>query len=761
MTGTIFNVQILNTAGQGAFLFLGEANCLQITLTNVSAGPVSLAAPFSVSLDFDLLPGATSIAGATVAAPSGASVAPEDSGWTVQWPAGGALAPREALTFTISGLAVDPHLAVGAINLLAFWLDDGATITLPLIAHPAQGLKTLALNHGWADEIEGPLAAYAARGTVLVTAPDLPRIHNRLALRLQNPSRDKIVVGKDARPVFYINLPTSPTAHSGAARFNALCTEEEARDVTASVETDGVPWTISKDSDRPGRLILEPDLLPAGVLFDIGQSVIVYIDNLVSTLQPFTSSVHIVSRSLDGYEDGYFVTPVQKRKPLPTIARFEARYVDQFTGPAYQNQPVTLSWETWGANVDQPVSILSDGFGLIEANLPASGELVVHPTAVTTYYRLILNCENAPADAHLTIFVGEATAEISAAKAVVSPGEPVKITYKVTNATKFSIAPGVLAERAGGQTVIESFDRTQTSLVTYLLTVDGLGGPKTASVTVDLPLPLTDTAIYMVLDDDQLWEMDRNRNFIPRGQLARGAGAMIGSIEPLGNSIYFANGGPVAWRYDAASQTLTELTTSNDQYDNPGPNIMAFEEISGGPWPILVNGHNYRLVGNQVQFPGRDGTQGTWWDMKQGEKSRLNGSYRGTAAGVWMFQGQAIIYPDTAFELRHFDWNSFPETHGASGDIIYRASAVTNRLTRSLRYYSRDTGQPIFIEADLCESHIADTSALAIGPSGDIYWFENEAEGGPQLCRYFAAEKRRDVIAKIPAKGRAGALGVL
>jgi hypothetical protein len=756
---TLFNVQVLNTAGQGAFLYVGETNALQITFTNVSGGDVALTAPFGISLDFDLPP---SVAGGlSLTDAAGGSITPEENGVGVAWPNGGGIAAGGALTFLLEA-EVDAHQVAGAINLLAFWLDDGVTVTLPLIARPGAGLKTLTLNSGWADEVEGPLATYAARGTVLVTGADLPRIHNRLALRLQNPSRDKIVVGRDARPVFYINLPTSPSSHSGAARFNALCTEEEARDVQARVETDGTSWTVSKDADRPGRFILEPDLLPAGVLLDIGQSVIVYLDNLVTTLQPFTSSVHIVARGLDGYEDGYFVTPVQKRKPLPTIARFDANYADQFTGPAYQGQPVTLSWETWGTEVDRPVSILSDGVGLVQANLPASGELVVHPTAVTTYYRLILNCPNAPADAHVTLFVGTVTAEISASKAVVAPGEPVTISYKLANASKFSIAPGVIEERPGAQSIVQSLDHAQTSLVTYVLTAHGLGGPVTASVTVDLPLPLSDNAIYMILADDQLWEMDRNRQFTSCAKLPAGTGNAVASLEPHGGQLYFANGGPVAWRYDTATRTLTELTTSNDPRNSPGPNILTFEELVDDTiWPILVKGHQYQLVGDQVQYPGRDGAMGNWDGLLPGQKSRSNRSWWSSAEGIRSGQGSDVIYSDTAFELRTFDNNAFPETGSWSGDIIYRASPTTSRLTRTLRSFSRETGRPIAIDADLCEARIGDTTALAVGASGDIYWFENDAEGGPQLCRYFAAEKRRDVVAKLPAKGTHGALGVI
>lgn len=57
-----------------------------------------------------------------------------------------------------------------------------------------------------------------------------------------------------------------------------------------------------------------------------------------------------------------------------------------------------------------------------------------------------------------------------------------------------------------------------------------------------------------------------------------------------------------------------------------------------------------------------------------------------------------------------------------------------------MRFNSSETGRPTSLDTDLCEARIGDTAALAVGRSGDIYWFENDAEGGPQLCRYFAAE---------------------
>ena len=137
----------------------------------------------------------------------------------------------------------------------------------------------------------------------------------------------------------------------------------------------------------------------------------------------------------------------------------------------------TLSWTTLGAT-----SVTISG---IAGSLPANGSRSVQPAQTTTYQLTAHGAQSATATAAVTVQVSGGTSApvitFSANTASVTAGQPVRLTWSVTNAATVVIspAPGTVPQ-SGSEDVFPG------AKVRYILTASGPGGSSSREVNVNV-----------------------------------------------------------------------------------------------------------------------------------------------------------------------------------------------------------------------------------------------------------------------------------
>ena len=156
-------------------------------------------------------------------------------------------------------------------------------------------------------------------------------------------------------------------------------------------------------------------------------------------------------------------------EPIPVrILKFEASPTSVQSG-----QPVTLTWETSGANG----VLIEPTVGL----QPASGTAEVKPFAATTY-TLTVKSPAGDLTSQVTVDVigGPARLEaFTASPLTIMPGETSRLDWSTTNANHVIVEPGIGMQAASGHVVVSP--DTTTS---YRITAIGDGGNASGEVTV-------------------------------------------------------------------------------------------------------------------------------------------------------------------------------------------------------------------------------------------------------------------------------------
>lgn len=545
----LLNAKVSNGPGTGqAALYIGvDSNALTVTIgPNEDGSPVILTeeqgkrAAFRILLE--RLPAAVG-QGMKVQNPD-FSVVPEKgadgspTGAHLLQPHSYPYAITKPLPFQVTGIALAAAVAYERYAQLVVSLTaaSGETterhLPIPTTPRPQPELKTLALDLSWSRFEDSVPTGFGE----IETNGKRREIATRRSFFIKNPDRRSAVVTEpkaDGTPTrFYIYFvptlsETAPDVHE------AVATIEQLKNVVLTV-SDRSAWAIDRSPDENMEWCLTA--FGDGVLGP-GEAVEITIDNLATTLPPGLSSIFIRHEGVHGYNDDYQTLDIEKVAASPTIARFVAEFAAApIAGPGsepaiYQNQVVTLSWDTFGCrNPDgtaamTPVQLTtSDPQREWPIHLPATGSLVIHPSGGTTGLTVLdLSLDTPRPDTpwRKIIPVGPLAASIASSIAGPVPrGTDVTFTatmgfvhdyalewgYGAIRRSVDDIRPKDAAKRAPAlavkePAVVETLKLNVIEPTTVTLTANGLGGPLTRSVSIAVQRVLVDDGIYMAIDD--------------------------------------------------------------------------------------------------------------------------------------------------------------------------------------------------------------------------------------------------------------------
>lgn len=596
------------------------------------------------------------------------------------------------------------------------------------------------------------------------TPPD--PIINRLAFSLKNlgPPLDASAAG--AAPHFLISFVTVGDAYA-PWRYDALCTDEQAAAAVFKVSGDGVvEWTLEADTSTA-----QWRLKPTG-RFENLESVIVTIDNLVSSLPPFATTMIVAYRDIPGQEDGFIPVNINKSPPWPVVGSFQATPVDApiQAAPApvviYQGEPVTLSWHCWGVPdaFPQPVTITGvDAQGqsiLWKANLPSLGELTFTPTQTYSQYTLKLVVPDSPAQAALDVTMGPVSAELSPSDCTIAPGASATLSYTTTNAASAAITPGGPSMTPPGDAILSgTFVVTPPMTTTYTLTAQGLNGPATAHARVALdqgygdPVWISAGQCLWTGNDDRL----QNMMAVPpmTGLTMR---QLALTFEELPLAVWEdPNGGLYLVDFQNPDQPPEGLTSVLAIFAYQQWLFAVSSNPSGGGWSITAPGQDFR---GGVPLNPTDAPPVKLSDWI-GDADVRGAQFRyAPSAGLLMLAKDGRLFS------RNRELIATPTPDWAAvGEIRDNVSAFD--LDESGQLYFVSAGKLIKATLDasggLKEEPLCDTPAIstniAVTGAGVVYWAENGGTEGPILCRFFP-QRGRQMIVRLPGPADPGGVCV-
>lgn len=504
-----FAVQVRNDATDAAAagLELGVANDLTVELRNRTGAAIELgdgAEGAVLYLALATCVPAAAIADAKVHA-DGFAVECVEGVWALRPETDRTVAPGAVLSVAINELKLADMPRV-TVPLYVSWRGarsvaadggqselpfDGRTAMLQIhrTARPAIPVARPPLAVGWLSEGVGAMASEAARGIVATSAPGMTPVVNRLSFRLENIGGAPLVTTPGGnRPAFAIYCTTVDDA-GAPARYDALATVAQWKDVRLSVEDDDASnWQVDWDEQ-----LLQWVLIPqnAAVLYG-RESVIVTIDNLITTLPQYPTALYVDYRDLPGYPEGVLELAMEKRAAWPVIGKFESI---QGARPLSLGDMIFLRWECWGLPEGYETAINlykhQDGIStLIADDLPAvyqwHDETFSTPVDEFTYFSLALSVPNAPPEARTRVRIGRVTASLEAVPSQVAAGSPVELRYSYSFASDARIrSPEGEEYSLGGAGECHDVQVvTPQRSTTYTLSADGF--PDEASASVDI-----------------------------------------------------------------------------------------------------------------------------------------------------------------------------------------------------------------------------------------------------------------------------------
>ncbi|MDQ2835050.1 MAG: hypothetical protein M3Y50_15175 [Acidobacteriota bacterium] len=700
----------------------GTANTIAISLSTVGT-VVDPGGSASISVSFDAYLSEKAWAHAIISAPgfkTKQTVVAQVPTWELS-PEGFTPSTLPAtLVVTFSNLTPPGDASVTRTVLTTSWhglvddkkrpLPDGAIPTcVELYPGSPTGQTLPPSSFSWLSNSDIP--------HVLISTGECPPIENALVFSISNLSETAPLVPSGGTKARFVFTLASVPSESSPGADDAVCTSAEVEAITASFTPGKTSFEMGAHPDVSLQWTLHP---LSDHIFEAQDSVTVSLAGLETYLPPNGMSFLFIDwRNVPGYADGSQTMKLERKTAQPTILPYPSWSSEHHAEFVAAGEKITISWETYGVRIENPVSVIALNGGTLAPACPAVGTFSFHPNK-TDHYRIALNAAQVQYSKWMEVPIAHPSVQLS----VVTPrpwpmGSPIELRADIRYVGSYELDPGVYpSTQVSGSTLLSPAVRPD-GFTTYTLT--GTGSPGVASVSaVDVYPSVPLESDLLVVKSDGIYRMNRAFNMHCLVPLD---GSKVTSVNMSGTGLGWG-------MVDQNKYFWAQPDGSGQGSFAVGGVVLGCSQAYCGSFLLLAGGAILYVQIDRTppeavpvlfSLPGCNSSS-RFFDLPS-ERTAFNGSN-----GVSLFDLQS----------------GAPFDAGIPGPVVGYAHVESDTVMNDFwldgkNLYLSSYGDPAQI---LCSAQPTERSSLILDPGGDVYWLE-AGNGRSELWRYDSVAKQR------------------